>query len=265
MSFALVVGGGLSELGTSLFMLISINAAVSYDINAGIATATMPLSSAFVAIIAHFRYHEKLNYVHLLGLVIVIAGAVVIALFPAHDPDTDAAKTATTAQTCTVLGLGSIAALCLSSEMLISRALAERGADGRFIGLNFLIPEGIIGTAGLLILTCTGAGFAAVGLNGTLLMILAGATGVLAVGQLQYAISIGIVGIASAIFNTNSAWFSLLCFFFLDEALSVMQGIGIAITLVGAAALSLDDDIFRCKRARTQRPVTKTDEVSTGN
>ena len=219
MSFAMVIGGGLSELGCSLFTIISFGAALKYDINAGIATATMPLSSAFVAIFAHFRYGEKLNYVHLFGLVIVIAGATVIALFPADEPgDT---KTATTGQILIVLGFGSISAMCLTSEMLISRALADRGADGRFIGLNFLISEGIIGTVGLIILTCTGNGLLIVGFKGTMLMILAGLTGVFSIGLLQYSISIGIVAIVCSIFNTNSAWFTLLCYIFLHQDLSI--------------------------------------------
>jgi len=56
MSFAMVIGGGLSEVGVSLFTLISLSTALDYGINAGIALVTAPLSSIFVAIVAYFRF-----------------------------------------------------------------------------------------------------------------------------------------------------------------------------------------------------------------
>lgn len=109
-----------------------------------------------------------------------------------------------------------MATLSLTAELLISRVLSTRGVDGKYIGLNFLIAEGIIGTTCLVISTALGSGWFSTGVDGAFLMILGGFTGVLAVGLLQYAISIGIAGIVSSIFNTNVAFFTALCFFFLD-------------------------------------------------
>ena len=140
------------------------------------------------------------------------------------------------------MGFGLLATVCLTCELLLSRVLVNRGVDGRYIGLNFLIAEGIIGTVCLVISSAMGSGFFSTGLDGALLMLLAGLTGVVAVGLLQYSISIGIAGIVSSIFNTNVAFFTALCFFFLNQALSTWQIIGIVITLLGAIFLSFNDD-----------------------
>ena len=114
------------------------------------------------------------------------------------------------------MAFGLLATLSLTGELLLSRILSNRGVDGRFIGLNFLIAEGIIGTLCLVISSALGSGLLSTGVDGALYMLLAGFTGVAAVGMLQYAISIGIAAIVSSIFNTNVAFFTALCFFFLD-------------------------------------------------
>ena len=245
MSFVMVIGGGLAELGCSFFMLFSFGIALENGINAGIPTVMMPLSSIFVAIFAYFKYDEKLHYIHIFGLITVIIGVIVITLFPPQA--LGETETAASNQIYIVLGFGLISSLFLTIEMLLARALAERGANGRLIGFNFYITTGIIGTIYFFFLTYTGSGFYEIGLKGTLLMFLAGVMTVIAIAQLQYAISIGKVGVVSSIYNTNTALFILLCYFFLDGALSRWQALGIVVTLIGGASLSLSDDIFKFK------------------
>mmetsp|Transcript_25043 Transcript_25043/g.31346 ORF Transcript_25043/g.31346 Transcript_25043/m.31346 type:complete len:83 (-) Transcript_25043:309-557(-) len=82
------------------------------------------------------------------------------------------------------MAFGFLATLSLTGEMLLSRVLTSRGVDGKFIGLNFLIAEGIIGTACLVVSTALGNGLFLTGVKGTFLLLLAGLTGFLAVGQL---------------------------------------------------------------------------------
>ena len=142
-----------------------------------------------------------------------------ITFFPAETPEE--IKTATSSEICIVLVLGLISTLSFTIQIILAKSLADRGADGRLIGLNFMVPSGIIGTIGLIILTCTGSGLFALGLEGTLLMILASITGTAAIALLQYAISIGIIGVVSAIYNTNPAWLTLFCFLFFHEAISI--------------------------------------------
>ena len=104
--------------------------------------------------------------------------------------------------------------------MILTRILANRGVDGKYIGLNFLIAEGIIGTICLIVSTVMGYGLIQLGAGSTLIMLLGGLTGFLAIGLLQYTISIGIAGVVCSIFNTQVAYFTALCFFFLDQDVS---------------------------------------------
>mmetsp|Transcript_4977 Transcript_4977/g.6634 ORF Transcript_4977/g.6634 Transcript_4977/m.6634 type:complete len:84 (-) Transcript_4977:566-817(-) len=77
--------GGVAELGTSLFSILAFNKAGEFGVNAGLAGVLFPLSSAFVAIAAYFMYGEKINKVQAVGILIVVAGATLIAVFPADE------------------------------------------------------------------------------------------------------------------------------------------------------------------------------------
>ena len=141
--------------------------------------------------------------------------------------------------------------MSLSFEIVVSKLLSQRGADGKYIGFHFLLSEGILGTLCLAITSILGDGVFAISSQNFWLMMLGGLSGVIAVNLLQYSVAIGTAGIASSIFNTNVAFFTALCFFFLGQALSSWQIGGIAITTVGAVFLSINDDVlkwFRCCR-----------------
>jgi len=79
--------GGLAEFGVSLTTIMGFSFANEYGINAGIAGVLFPLSSAFVAIIARFAYEEMIQKVQFLGMLVILFGATVIAMFPAEAED----------------------------------------------------------------------------------------------------------------------------------------------------------------------------------
>lgn len=64
-------------------MIIALDKASERNINAGLSTVLMPLSSIFVSVISFFLFKEKLQVTHVIGMLVVIAGATLIALFPA--------------------------------------------------------------------------------------------------------------------------------------------------------------------------------------
>ena len=83
-----------------------------------------------------------------------------------------------------MLAYGLLATLGLTFELLLTRILSERGVKGKYIGLNFLVAEGIIGTACLVISSLSGSGIYSTGASGVLLMLIAGVTGFTAVSTL---------------------------------------------------------------------------------
>ena len=91
-----------------------------------------------------------------IGLMVIITGATVIAMFPAES--TSSGQEASTKEVLLVLLLSLLGTLCLSLEIVIAKLLSKRGADGRYIGLHFLLFEGILGTLCLVISTIIGDG-----------------------------------------------------------------------------------------------------------
>lgn len=146
-------------------------------------------------------------------MLIVLIGATLIAMFP---PQEGQSKSDKTHEVLIVLAYGLLITLSMTAQMLLTKILANRGVDGKFIGLNFLIAEGIIGTSCLIVSTTMGYGLYETGVNSTLIMLLGGLTGFLAIGLLQYTISIGIAGVVCSIFNTQTAYFTVLCYLLLD-------------------------------------------------
>jgi drug/metabolite transporter (DMT)-like permease len=214
--FLMVWLGGLAEFATSLLSIMAFNYASRHTINAGIVGVLFPLSGFFVTLGSFLMYKEKVQRVHLVGMFVLMLGATLIATFPAQGGSEG--EQATTEQILILLIFSLLATMALSCELLLSKALAKRGADGRYIGFNFLLAEGILGSLCLLISTLMGTGLQE--LEGwasfCILVFGGGLTGVIAISVLQYSISIGVAGIVSSIFNTNVVYFTIFCFLFLD-------------------------------------------------
>lgn len=115
-----------------------------------------------------------------------------------------------------MLAISLAAAITLSLNLIISKTLARRGVDGRYIGFNFLLVEGTLGVICLLVATALGEGLYTISVVNLGLMMIAGVSGVSAIALLSYSISIGIVGVVCSIFNLNGAFFAAMCFIFLD-------------------------------------------------
>ena len=219
--------------------------ASEHNINAGVAGVLMPLNSIFVGVISFCLFNEKLQVSHMIGMLIVISGATLIALFPAKSDSPSALDAITSYDVLAVLFYGFLATCCLSGEIVLSKTLAKRGVNGKYIGLNLLLVAGLLGTLCLIVSTVSGNGFYEVGVNGTGILMLGGLTGVIAITLLQYSISIGYTGTVSSIFNTNGAIFTTMCYFFLDQALSMLKVVGLTVTIAGAVFLSFSDDDFK--------------------
>lgn len=153
-----------------------------------------------------------------------------------------------------MLFYGFLGCCCLSTEIVLSKTLAKRGVDGRFIGLNLLLAVGVLGTICLIVSSAFGSGIQLVGLDGTGILMLGGLAGVASISLLQYSLSIGSAGTVSSIFNTNGAIFTIMCFFLLDQPLSMLQVVGLAVTILGAVFLSFNDDsftwMFNCRKRK---------------
>ena len=105
-----------------------------------------------------------------------------IVMFPADDPTTG--DKATTGEVVVVLIFSFLVTCCLTLEIVLSKVLAKRGVDGKYIGFSFLLAEGILGTICLVGATIAGHGLQIIDQESFWLMILAGLSGVIAISLL---------------------------------------------------------------------------------
>ena len=198
----------------------------------------MPTASAFAAIIAYFAFEEHVQRVQMLGMAIVIGGASVIAVFPAESDD---GEKATPGEIATVLAINLVTALLLTGELIISRILSDRGADGRLTGFSLLFALGTVGTVCLILATAMGGGVYATGWQIFGLMMLSAFCGAISIGLISYAMSVGVASLVVSIFNLCPAIMCVIAIL-AGQAISMMQGVGLAISVIGTVALSLKDD-----------------------
>ena len=69
-------------------MLFALSKATVFGINAGIAGVLLLTSGIFVSIASYFLFGEVLLKTQLIGLLVIIVGATIIALFPAGEIET---------------------------------------------------------------------------------------------------------------------------------------------------------------------------------
>ena len=117
----------------------------------------IPLSSIIVSVASFWYFGERLQISHGIGMLVVIGGATLIALFPPND--LSGQDGITIGEVVRVLCYSFLTTCFLSLEILVTKSLVRRGADGRFIGLHILFACGIYGTVCLVIATAMGKGF----------------------------------------------------------------------------------------------------------
>ena len=242
----LVILGGMLEFSVSLTINIGFGFAFQYGINAGIALLLLPLCSVFIGIVSYFAFEEHMQKVQVLGMIIILAGVTIISLFPAQSNE---GKTATLGEFAIVLGINLLTTILFAAELITARVLSERVANSTLTGFSFIFALGVVGTVCFIIATAMGNGLHTIGWGVMGLMILAAFLNVLSIGLVQYTMSVGVGAVVSSIFTLNPAILVSLAYIFLDQKLSVMQVVGILISVLGALCLSIKDDLF-CKVAR---------------
>ena len=205
--------GGMGEFGISLMMVLAFNKADEFGINAGVAGVLTPFSSFLVSIISYCLYKEGLQVSQIVGMVVILLGVTFIALFPAQVED-ESEDDATVGQVVFVLALSLFATFFLTLEIMMSKCLQKRKVAGDYLGASFLLFEGLAGS--LCLLGSVGLQDFHMSAHDFWFAMLAGVCGFVAISLLQYSVATGVAGIALSIFNMNAAFFTAMCYFFLD-------------------------------------------------
>ena len=140
---------------------------------------------------------------------------------------------------------GVLGAIFLSFEIMSNKWLMiRRGINGDISGMFFLLVEGLIGTACLIITTAQGSGLHELSSKVFLMVMVAGLLAFAALMCVNYAIAKGIAGVAISVFNTNASIQVILSSLFLRQAISFWQIVGVVLSLVGACILTIGDTII---------------------
>ena len=240
---------GLAELSVSLSIIITFSYANEYGINAGIATVLLPTSSAFAAIIAYFAFEEHMQKIQFLGMLIILCGASFIAIFPAKVDD---GEQATPGEIATVLSINLVSALLFTGELMISRILGDRGADGRLTGFSLLFAMGLVGSICLIASTAMGNGIHAIGWDVFGILMLSALCAAISLGLASYAMTLGVASLVVSVMNLMPALMCVIAIF-AGQDISTMQGFGLVISVIGTITLSLKDNCASRLRERCRK------------
>ena len=211
-----IIVGGTSEFIVSICVIMGFNAAMKANINQGISSSIMIFNAVLVTIGSKYFFTERVSCVQLIGILVVIAAVALvsikkedteeldlssISIMPSEIDEVSKAK-----QMVIVCIWGIIGAIFLSVEILTNKWLIiRRGVNGDISGMFFLLVEGTIGTVCLIITTIMGSGLHDMTGESFTMIMIAGILAFAALVMLNYAISIGLAGVAISIFNTNAA------------------------------------------------------------
>jgi drug/metabolite transporter (DMT)-like permease len=208
------MAGGICEFMISLFVILTFNAALKANINQGIGTCLLTLNAIIVSILSYFIFGERITIMNLIGIIVILVALALIALFgPDKDaqidilaPDfgQDAGKGGAMGL---VIAFGAIAAVFSALEVICSKYMMEKFAvPGDLSGIVFQLFEGTIGTICLIILTVQGKGLYEFDSGLSLfIVILASICAFTSLTVLNYAVSVGVAGVAISIFNCSAA------------------------------------------------------------
>ena len=207
------------EFVGSIGVLLSLNAAQTANINQGIVASITILNLVVVTILCYFIFKEKVSPVQIFGIVVVIASIITLSCTGPEPPaDISHKVSEKTGGMVSVTIFAVVAALSISTEVLLNQWLRiYRGVPGDVSGNFFLLFEGVIGTICLIITTAMGSGLHELSLESFGFLMLAALFLFTAIIIANYTISIGIVGVVLAIFNSNAAIHVLLSSIFLAQ------------------------------------------------
>ena len=250
-TFMLILGG-CCEFMISLFIILAFNAALKANINQGIGTSLITLNAVIVSIFSYVFFREKITVMNGLGIVVIIIALVVIGLTgPKGETKVSPmgpqeAGTSKTGQTVLVIVFGIVAAIFSAFEVLVSKYLMLRcNISGDISGICFQLFEGLVGTICLIVLSVNGKGvheFESGGVFG--FVMLAGLLAFTSLTVLNYAVSVGVAGVAISIFNCSAAIHVLISSIFLGQQITGGQVSGVVLALAGATLLTIGDMVI---------------------
>ena len=143
------------------------------------------------------------------GIVVIVIGVALVSLFPPESENAEQMATSVSdskRQMTLVVLWGITGALFISLEtMCVKWLMIKRGINGDVSGMFFLLVEGVLGIACLIVTTLQGSGLHELSNKALLMVLIAGFFAFSALIIFNYSLSKGLAGVAISIFNTSPA------------------------------------------------------------
>jgi len=125
---------GALEFSGSTCLLVALKVAMDHDINQGLSTAMMSLAGLMITIMSWLFYGERLNWVHSIGMVLILVAIFFMGYFNAG-PEGGAdihieGLDSSTKDMLEVLMWGVFASLSFAFEVMWIKWLLFRGVEG---------------------------------------------------------------------------------------------------------------------------------------
>jgi len=135
-----------------------------------------------------------------------------------------------------------VVAVTVSIEIMCNQWLRiRRRVEGDITGIYYMLVEGTLGTICLVATTLCGSGLHELTPASFCLLTIAAFFAFTGIIIANYAISQGVAGVVLAIFNANASIHVVLSAVFLKQAITIQQGLGVVLCLLGACLVSLGD------------------------
>jgi len=237
----------LSSLGNvvgTYFVAMTFQYSEQAGVNQGVMSTLFVLSAIFCAIFAYIFLNEIMGGADYVGMLFMIACAVLLSLSQVGTDEGEITgginKERISAFIPVLAATGS--SLGFGVRSVLIKYFVMKGYNVYNFAMQSLFVDGLIGTIYLIIqyITVDGLITQQILIPGVLSGLIAGFGTFL----INYSISVGIAGPASAMANLAAVFQTILDYFILGQVLNLLQIFGLLIGLIGAIVLAVGASIF---------------------
>ena len=237
-----MISSAIGNFIGTYFVTLTFQTAIFAGVNQGVVSTLFVLSAVFCAILAYFLFNEKMDVSQYFGMVLLIACAVLLSI------SQEEGSVQSILEEDRISGIIPVMAAIASSlgfgvRSIIIKYYAESGYDVYNFAMQSLFVDGLIGSLCPVYQYYTTVGI----VTGDIIIpgILSGIIAGVGTFLINYAISVGIAGPASAMANLASVTQTLLDYFLLGQVLNLLQILGLSVGLLGAMVIAVGYPLYK--------------------
>mmetsp|Transcript_1400 Transcript_1400/g.1236 ORF Transcript_1400/g.1236 Transcript_1400/m.1236 type:complete len:374 (+) Transcript_1400:41-1162(+) len=238
--FGMICSALANVVGT-LFVAITFQTSIQAGVNQGVISTLFVLSAVFCAIFAYIFLKEVMGGADYVGFTLMIICAILLSLSQDSATIVEVSQSQQISTVFPVLAaIGS--SLGFGIRSIFIKYYASKGYNVYNFAMQSLFVDGLIGSVYLLVqYMTTDVVTSEIILPGILSGLIAGFGTFL----INYSISVGIAGPASAMANLAAVFQTIMDYFILGQVLNLLQIFGLFVGLIGALTLAVGYSVYK--------------------